>query len=149
MELGSQNGEASEDGYRVEDQIGFLLRKAHQRASSIFQSNFSEAQVTPTQFSTLCKLLDEGEISQNHLGRLTAMDPATIQGVTRRLIERGLVQTRPDDVDRRRLLLRLTDEGLSIIDSLIIKGKSVTNKTLAPLSEEEQLKLVELLIKIS
>ncbi|MEH6475200.1 MAG: MarR family winged helix-turn-helix transcriptional regulator [Sneathiella sp.] len=149
MELDSQNGETHEDEYRVEDQIGFLLRKAHQRASSIFQSSFSEIQMTPTQFSTLCKLSDQGEISQNHLGRLTAMDPATIQGVTRRLIERGLVQTRPDEVDRRRLLLRLTDEGHALIDSLVVKGKSVTKKTLSPLSDEEQQKMIELLIKIS
>jgi len=149
MEETDQKNQISETTYRVEDQIGFLLRKAHQRASALFQSQFSEYQTTPTQFSTLCKLKDEGEISQNHLGRLTAMDPATIQGVTRRLIDRGLVQTRPDEKDRRRMLLRLTDEGQGVIDSLILKGKSVTKKTLSPLSQEEQLKLIELLNKIS
>ncbi len=135
--------------YRVEEQIGHLLRKAHQRASSIFQSHFSDVQLTPTQFAALAKLKDEKELSQNHLGRLTAMDPATIQGVTRRLIDRGLIQTRADDNDRRRMLLRLTDEGQALTDSLVDKASAVSRKTLATLNEDEQRRIIELLAKLA
>jgi len=138
-----------EDGYRVEEQIGFLLRKAHQRASAIFQGQFNEHQVTPTQFSTLVKLRNRGEASQNHLGRLTAMDPATIQGVTRRLIDRGLVQTKADQQDKRKMLLSLTDEGTVLIDNLIKKGRAVTDLTLAPLQADEKDQLIQLLRKIT
>ena len=52
--------------------------------------------VTPTQFAALAKLHDLGAVSQNQLGRLTAMDPATICGVVGRLIERGYVRPSPD-----------------------------------------------------
>lgn len=138
-----------DDGYRVEEQIGFLLRKSHQRASAIFQGQFNEHQITPTQFSTLVKLRNRGEASQNHLGRLTAMDPATIQGVTRRLIDRGLVQTKADQQDKRKMLLSLTEEGEVLIDSLVKKGRSVTEQTLAPLDEGERDQLIQLLIKIT
>ncbi len=134
--------------YRVEQQIGHLLRKAHQRASSLFQVQFSDVQITPTQFAALAKLKDEGELSQNHLGRLTAMDPATIQGVTRRLSDRGLVQTRSDYNDRRRMVHRLTTEGEELIDSLIDKATLVSENTLSPLTEEEQHRIVELLNKL-
>ncbi|WP_025898470.1 MarR family winged helix-turn-helix transcriptional regulator [Sneathiella glossodoripedis] len=149
MEQGSNIHASDTDVYHVEEQIGFVLRRAHQRASSIFQSFFSDFQITPTQFSAMCKLKDEGEISQNHLGRLTAMDPATIQGVTRRLIERGLVETRADEVDKRRMQLRLTTEGEDLIDKLIEKGRAVTSKTLSPLSDVERVQLLGLLEKIS
>lgn len=135
--------------YHVERQIGHLLRKAHQRASSLFQAQFSDVQVTPTQFAALAKLKDESELSQNHLGRMTAMDPATIQGVTRRLVDRGLVQSRSDDNDRRRMLLRLTAKGTELIDSLIARAKLVTQNTLSPLNEEEQKIIVELLNKLA
>ncbi|WP_202526236.1 MarR family winged helix-turn-helix transcriptional regulator [Sneathiella litorea] len=137
------------DDYHVEAQIGHLLRRAHQRASAIFQSYMGHEQITPTQFATLTKLRDEGELSQNHLGRLTAMDPATIQGVTRRLIDRGLVQIRPDLTDRRRMLLSLTEAGLSLTEDLIPYGFNITDDTLAPLSQEEQEQFLELLRKIS
>lgn len=138
-----------DDGYRVEEQIGFLLRKSHQRACAIFQGQFNEHQITPTQFSTLVKLRNRGEASQNHLGRLTAMDPATIQGVTRRLIDRGLVQTKADQQDKRKMLLSLTEEGEVLIDSLVKKGRSVTEQTLAPLDEGERDQLIRLLVKIT
>ncbi|MEP3246800.1 MAG: MarR family transcriptional regulator [Sneathiella sp.] len=140
---------SSADNYHLEEQIGHLLRRAHQRASSIFQSHFSEVHLTPTQFAALAKLKDEKELSQNHLGRLTAMDPATIQGVTRRLIDRGFVKTRADDNDRRRMLLSLTDEGAAFIGGLIGKATAVTRKTLASLNEEEQRKIIELLSKLA
>jgi MarR family transcriptional regulator, lower aerobic nicotinate degradation pathway regulator len=137
------------DDYRVEEHIGHLLRRAHQRASSIFQSYMGHVQITPTQFAALTKLRDEGELSQNHLGRLTAMDPATIQGVTRRLIDRGLVQIRPDETDKRRMLLRLTDAGLQLTEDIIPFGFDITDDTLEPLSVEEQELFLRLLTKIS
>jgi DNA-binding MarR family transcriptional regulator len=137
------------DDYIVQDQIGHLLRRAHQRASSIFQSYMGHVQITPTQFAALTKLRDEGELSQNHLGRLTAMDPATIQGVTRRLMDRGLVQIRPDETDRRRMLLRLTEEGLKLTEEIIPFGFDITDDTLAPLTKEEQDIFLKLLRKIS
>ena len=137
------------DDYRVEVQIGHLLRRAHQRASAIFQSYMGYEQITPTQFAALVKLRDEGELSQNYLGRLTAMDPATIQGVTRRLIDRGLVQTQPDQADRRRMSLRLTEAGEELIKAIIPHGFDITEETLAPLSHEEQELFLSLLQKIS
>ncbi|MEX1037215.1 MAG: MarR family winged helix-turn-helix transcriptional regulator [Sneathiella sp.] len=137
------------DDYHVEAQIGHLLRRAHQRASAIFQSHMGYEQITPTQFAALVKLRDEGELSQNYLGRLTAMDPATIQGVTRRLIDRGLVQTRPDQDDRRRMSLRLTEAGETLIKTLIPHGFDITEETFAPLSREEQELFLTLLQKIS
>ena len=53
-------------------------------------------EVTPTRWAVLAKLYQTGPSSQNRLGRLTAMDAATIKGVVDRLIERRLIETRPD-----------------------------------------------------
>src|SRR5690606_5335637 len=137
------------DDYHVELHIGHLLRRAHQRASAIFQSHMGYEQITPTQFAALVKLRDEGELSQNHLGRLTAMDPATIQGVIRRLTDRGLIETRPGENDRRRMLLRLSEAGLALTEQRIPHGFDITDDTLAPLSEAEKEQIVALLQKIS
>ena len=104
----AQNAEAPD--YLLEDQVGHLLRRAHQRHTSIFQANIGDQQLTPLQFAALMKLADVGEASQNHLGRLTAMDAATMQGVIKRLIARDLIARRPDLDDRRRLLSD-PDEG--------------------------------------
>ena len=134
--------------YRIEDQIGYLLRRAHQRASAIFQTTIGDPNITPTQYSSMVKLHEYHELSQNLLGRLVGMDKATMQGVVRRLKDRGLVDSRPDPGDARRTLLSLTIDGQRTVGKLLINGPAVSRETLKPLTPPEQRQLLELLSKI-
>ena len=137
---------AGED-YRLQDQIGFILRKAHQRHVAIFASRIGD--LTPPQFAALAKLHDIGEISQNQLGALVAMDAATIKGVIDRLKARGLVEIAPDKADKRRLLVRLTQDGRTAIERLIPLAQDITTETLTPLSAREAATLLKLLARIA
>jgi MarR family transcriptional regulator, lower aerobic nicotinate degradation pathway regulator len=103
--------------YRLEEQVGFVLRRVHQRATDIFNTVMAGFDITPRQFATLAKLDDLGPTSQNQLGRLVAMDPATMNGVAGRLIKRGLLRQSPDPNDARLVLLELTDAGRSLIEA--------------------------------
>ena len=134
--------------YRIEEQVGYLLRRAHQRASAIFQVSIGDPNITPTQYSSLVKLNEYTELSQNLLGRLVGMDKATMQGVVRRLKERGLVDSRPDPGDARRTLLSLTTDGQRLVNKLLMNGPAVSRETMKPLSTQEQRQLLELLSKI-
>ncbi|MCA0278523.1 MAG: MarR family transcriptional regulator [Proteobacteria bacterium] len=134
-------------GYRLQDQIGFILRKAHQRHVAIFASHIAD--LTPPQFAALAKLRDMGETSQNQLGMLIAMDAATVKGVIDRLAARGLVQLSKHEVDKRRLQVRLTDEGRRTVDDLVPLARQITEETMAPLTEKDAATLVSLLAKIS
>jgi len=135
--------------YRIEEQIGYVLRRAHQRASAIFQTTIGDPNITPTQYSSMVKLNEYRELSQNLLGRLVGMDKATMQGVVRRLKERGIVDSRPDPGDARRTLLSLTTEGQRIVNKLLVNGPAVSRETLKPLTVTEQRQLLELLSKIT
>lgn len=141
-------GEGLPKGYVLEEQVGHLIRRAHQRATSIFLATIGDQQVTPTQYAALVKLYESGELSQNHLGRLTAMDPATIQGVIRRLTQRKLISHRPDAGDRRRRYLSLTPLGRELVERLGANGPLVTKATLAPLNAEEQAVFLALLARL-
>jgi DNA-binding MarR family transcriptional regulator len=92
--------ETSEDRYVLDDQIGFLMRIAMQRHTSIFMSRMIEG-LTQTQFAALAKLHEVGPCSQNYLGRLIYLDAATIKGVVDRLHLRGFVTALSDPNDRR------------------------------------------------
>jgi len=136
--------------YVLEEQIGHILRRAHQRATQIFMAELGEPfQITPTQFAALAKLYDLGEQSQNQLGRLTAMDPATIQGVIKRLEERRLIERSGDPGDRRRSSLRLTAAGADLVRAMIPHGIAVSAATLAPLDAEEQRTFLALLQRLA
>jgi DNA-binding MarR family transcriptional regulator len=138
-----------DEPYVLEAQIGHLLRRAHQRHVAIFLASMGEDAPTPTQFAALVKLADAGELSQNRLGRLTAMDPATVKGVVSRLVARGFVERAADPGDQRRVTLRLSPEGRARVASLVDKARAATATTLEPLSEAEQRRVIALLRKIA
>jgi DNA-binding MarR family transcriptional regulator len=110
--------------------------------------SIGDPNITPTQYSSMVKLNEYTELSQNLLGRLVGMDKATMQGVVRRLKERGLVDSRPDPGDARRTLLSLTTEGQRTVQKLLINGPAVSRETLKPLNVAEQRQLLELLSRI-
>ncbi len=136
------------DGYVVEDQVGFLLRRAHQRHVALFQEGVQPGGLTPTQFTALVKVVVLGRVTQNHLGRLAAMDPATIQGVVRRLIARGLIRRAPDPMDRRTVVLTATESGLVTAAAAVASACRVTEATLAPLDPRQRRCLISLLRKM-
>ena len=144
---GGQNIAASSN-YELDKQVGYLLRLASQRHTAIFQKHALD-NLTPTQFSTLVRLSELGEMSQNHLGRTAAIDVATVKGVVDRLKAKGLVHTRPDQVDKRRSVISLTDKGTALISDLSRIGLQITEETLSPLTAGERRTLLGLLDKIS
>ena len=135
-------------GFIVEDHVGFLLRRAHQRHVALFTGALSHAELTPTQFTALFKTVERGRITQNHLGRLAAMDPATIQGVVRRLIARGLMRSGPDKMDRRTAVLEPTEAGVALIASVVACARQAHESALAPLTPEERAQVLTLLRKM-
>lgn len=135
-------------GYELDAQVGFLLRVAMQRHTSIFMSQMVE-DLTQTQFAVMAKLHEVGPSSQNHLGRLVYLDAATIKGVVDRLGLRGFVATGADPNDRRLRAVSLTEKGSSVVEAAIGVASDVTAKTLRPLTLEEQRTLTRLLKKIT
>ena len=105
-----RSAKPSRPAYVLEEQIGFILRQVWQRHATIFAREIG-INLTPTQWAALAKLTETGPCSQNQLGRLTAMDVATIKGVIDRLTARGLTETSADPEDGRRLLVSLTRAG--------------------------------------
>ena len=135
------------DAYVLDSQVGFILRQVSQRHAVIFDELIGEG-ITPTQWAALSKLQEIGPTSQNLLGRLTSMDAATIKGVVLRLSKRHLVETAPDPDDARRLTVRLTEQGRRLTKKLSPRAIAISQVTMAPLTPEEQTRLLALLVKL-
>ena len=135
-------------GYRLEAQIGYVLRRAHQKATGIFNAVMGGFGVTPTQFATLAKLHDAGRVSQIELGRLTAMDPATIWGVINRLARQGYVAQSPAPNDGRLVMVELTDAGRKATLRMKAVAAEVSRETLRPFTNEEAKQLLALLSRL-
>lgn len=132
--------------YALSTQVGFNLRRANQRHVAIFSKYVTD--LTPTQFAALARIYEQGALSQNKLGRLTAMDSATIKGVVERLRGKGLVISRLDETDQRLRLVDLTDEGRACFAKAQAQALKSQVETLAPLSPEEVAVFETLLAKL-
>jgi DNA-binding MarR family transcriptional regulator len=133
--------------YNLDEQVGFILRQVWQRHAAIFAREIG-INLTPTQWAALAKLSETGPCSQNLLGRLTAMDVATIKGVIDRLTARGLTETSPDPEDGRRLLVSLTRAGQQVVEKAAPNALGISKETLAPLDAKERETLMVLLDKL-
>jgi len=137
----------SRPSYVLDEQIGFILRQVSQRHAMIFARDIG-ADLTTAQWAALSKLAETGRCSQNQLGRLTAMDVATIKGVIDRLTARGLTETSADPEDGRRLRVSLTRAGQQMVEKVASNALAISRETLAPLDPREREILVALLDRL-
>ncbi|MHA1567288.1 MAG: MarR family winged helix-turn-helix transcriptional regulator [Alphaproteobacteria bacterium] len=137
----------ADQAYGLDAQVGFLLRRVMQRHLVIFSGLLPD--VTATQFATMAKSYELGPVSQNELGRATAMDAATVKGVIDRLQGRGLMATAPNASDRRRLMVSLTEQGRLAFEAMTEAALRITDETLAPLSQAERRAFLRSLKKLS
>lgn len=133
--------------YVLDEQVGFILRQVNQRHTTIFAAEIGN-ELTPTQWAVLAKLQEMGPTSQNLLGRMTAMDAATVKGVVDRLTRRGFTETGPDPADTRRLVVALTEAGREAVRQSQPNALRISEETLSPLTAEERETLLALLKKL-
>jgi len=136
------------DSYRLEDQVGYWLRRAYQRHMAIFAGVMSDLDLTSMQFAALVKLHELKAVSQTELGRLTGMDRATISGVVARLKRRDLVLYKPDPLDKRSRIIALTPAGESMLTDAMQRIARVTEQTLEPIDPPERESLRTILQKM-
>jgi DNA-binding MarR family transcriptional regulator len=148
MADGAADNPSVPGGYRLEEQVGFHLRRAGQRHAAIFAAHMTD-ELTPTQWAALVKLAEHQSVTQNLLGRETAMDAATIKGVVDRLTKRGFVATSPDPDDGRRMRVAITPAGIAAVQRGLNAAAAITAETLKPLDRAERRALVDLLRKLA
>ncbi|RYF36442.1 MAG: MarR family transcriptional regulator [Comamonadaceae bacterium] len=135
--------------YDFSEQVGHLLRRAYQRHVAIFQQTIPDSRLTGAQLGVLCALGDHGAMSMSEVCRITAIDLATMRGVTERLKARHLVSALADSVDRRKVIVTLTSSGERLLSETIPAAQLVSELTVANLNPAEQMALQYLLRKLA
>jgi DNA-binding MarR family transcriptional regulator len=127
---------------------GHLVRRTQQIAVALFMAELAREDVTPVQFAILNALMDTPGIDQVTLASLVAFDAATSGSVIGRLEAKGWIRREPDQVDRRRKLLWVTESGQEANLQMKSAVENVQQKLLSPLNAEEAKTLVSLLSKL-
>lgn len=132
----------------LRERPGFMIRRAHQIATSIFLDASSEFGSTTTQFGVLTVLLSASGIDQITVARRLGLDRSTAGSVLRTLEEGGFV-TRIVGPDRRRRCLALTQAGHERLEALRDCAAVALQRLLEPLTAEEADTLRLLLRKLT
>jgi MarR family transcriptional regulator, lower aerobic nicotinate degradation pathway regulator len=128
---------------------GYLIRRAHQTSMALFAQELGDYEVTALQFAIMQALVDEPGADQITVAQRVALDAATSGSVIMRLEDRGWLRREPSPTDRRRKLLWLTEQGEKMAMEMKKPAKSVQQRLLAALSEDERVQFVTMLKRIS
>jgi MarR family transcriptional regulator, lower aerobic nicotinate degradation pathway regulator len=133
--------------YRLDAQIGFVLRQVSQRHTTIFGQMIGDG-LKPAQWAVLARLYEIGVTPQTALGRAVSMDGATVKGTVDRLVKRGLAKRLRDPADGRKILVDLTEAGRQVTTRNFGRAIAISRETIAPLTESESVLLTQLLEKL-
>ena len=132
--------------YIIEDQVGYLLRRVYYHHLAIFQQRLDETELTSVQFATLYAINKLEECSQKAL--VDDTDQATIRGIIQRLKDKNFISQDPDLLDKRKVLIHITELGKEELKQAIPIAETITDLTLEALNPAERSALQFLLRKI-
>ncbi|HEX2116960.1 MAG TPA: MarR family transcriptional regulator [Alphaproteobacteria bacterium] len=127
---------------------GFMIRRCHQIAVSIFADECREFDLTTTQYGILYVLSRYPGIDQISLARLLGLDRSTTGMVVARLEERLLLRRAIDPTDKRKRLLELTPAGEKMLARVQPVVRRAQERLFAPFNAQEREMLIALLDRL-
>lgn len=124
---------------------GFLLRRAHQISTAVFEDECRAVGLTPAQFGVLSVLRATPGLDQSTLARALGFDKVTVLRVLRGLETRGLIERAPAPASRRNLAVSLSAAGLDLLKQAQQPADRAYVRLMAPLNKTQQGQLLELL----
>jgi MarR family transcriptional regulator, transcriptional regulator for hemolysin len=125
--------------------LGFLLHDVARLLRKRFEQQARHIGLTRSQWQALAYLSRNEGIHQKALAEMIDVEPITLQRIIEKLMERGLVQRRRHDTDRRIWLLFTTEEARDLLGDMRVIGDATRNEALKSISPADRQKLFEML----
>jgi DNA-binding MarR family transcriptional regulator len=126
---------------------GHLIRRAYQAHTQLW-AEFVPQDITGSQYVILCALAVHGDLDQASVGRLTSLDRSSVAELASRLARRGLIQRSRDAHDRRKRVLRITEEGARIVAAAAPHVRRAGQRLLAALDDAERAQFLDYLRRV-
>jgi DNA-binding MarR family transcriptional regulator len=128
--------------------VGFLIAQLGFEVTRRFAMIMREVGLDPRQWSLLRAVAATEGQSQNALGDSLLIPPSSMVALVDHLEERGLVERRPDPVDRRSRRLYITSEGRHLVEDAWQLAAGFERRLCAGFSPDQRQRLIELLSHI-
>jgi DNA-binding MarR family transcriptional regulator len=127
----------------------FLLAKLGLAMKTQVLGQFEEAGYDPFHYGILALLAEGDRETQATIADALRVDRSRLVGILDSLEDRGLIQRRRDDHDRRRHVVSLTDAGRRSLVQLRSIVKQVEDEFLAPLDTGSRAEMQALLLRLA
>ncbi len=149
---GESDPVAGDVQYDLQQNIGYLLRATNQYAVSRFNSYMKNVMlinnVTTTQFAVITTVYRFPGISFSELSTFTSVDLPTLNGLVKRLVERGILISVVNKDDKRSRQISLTKSGNQLASDLTRHGNTIGDFVAKELTSSEERELCRLLNKL-
>ena len=130
-----ESGEAF--NYKPGLSVGYLLRDCYRSFSRALEMRIKPHGVGAGQWFFLRELWEEDGLTQGDLSSRAGMTAPTTVVAIRRMVDDGLVTREPDDQDRRKVRIHLTDKGRRFRDELLPLAFDVNKAATEGFNEDE------------
>lgn len=135
----SRAAESPDDGQRrfVDDYLGYLLAHASHLVTRRFHAQLKPHGVPVPVWRVLANLWDADGLPVTELAHYTLFKQPTLTKVIDRMSRQGLVERRPSQRDRRKVLVYITPKGRSVVADLLVGANQHERDMLAGYSSVE------------
>ncbi|WP_345357358.1 MarR family winged helix-turn-helix transcriptional regulator [Actinoallomurus liliacearum] len=132
----------SESAVRAAREVRVVVGRLRRR----FRETYDTEGLTPSQTSVLSRISKEGPASTSDLAAAERVRPQSMAATLAVLVERGLVQRRPDPGDGRRQLLSVSEAGQVYLEDKRRAGEEWLARSLQDhYTEDERQTVIEAL----
>ena len=124
---------------------GHLIRRLHQSSVALFAQECAGLDLTSVQYAALAAVGAHPGVDATRLSVLIAFDRSTIGDVLERLEGKGWILRTPSPQDRRIKVIRLSPEGVLLLQQVQPAVHRVQERLMAPLSAADRPVLLRLL----
>jgi DNA-binding MarR family transcriptional regulator len=128
---------------------GFMIRRAHQIAVSLFLEETGALNITTTQYGILFILRHRPGTDQVSVAKLLGLDRSTTGMVVNKLEQAGLIGRGVGLSDRRRRSLELTPAGKIMLARLARPAERAQARVLAALTPRERTQFLDMLDRLT
>ena len=127
-----------------------LVQQMYRQLGLLQRDEICCAGVTVPQCYALQALAQEGELTSSELAERLGVDPSSATRAADVLVKNGHVErTRPETGDRRRVILRLTEQGRQLTEQLMEAGDGFFSRLLSNFTTEERHNVVRVLERLT
>jgi len=129
--------------------IDLLIKRSHSLWLDLIEPGLTAQGLTSIQYTILVWLKEAATVTSRDICGSYRHDSGALTRIVDQLAERGLLERIRDNADRRKVNLRLTPAGLTLVESSIPHVVSILNTGLSDFSRGEVQDFTHLLLKLN